>query len=1186
MTETGLDAAGLSAAFPFHIVVDAQLEVVDFGPSLPLVIPGLERGRPVGDYLRIVRPSAAWSRATLEERHGRLVVLEAQAGPSGPSLRGQLVRQPGGLWVFVGVPAFTCSGEASEAGLGASDFAAHDTSLDLQMMLELRETTLAELRRALQGLAEERDAARSAAELVEFSETAARAMANAETLEQALEEIVVAGRRVLGADAGVAMVRDADLEPFTVAVFEGGVAPPAEGLTLEPEAGVVGLGVRASGSTVVQVGREPARFPLLTARGINHALISPVPVAGCVRALLLFGSRAALGGDVAGFGAALDRVAAGLESFIVRREIQRDLERTQVALRRVTRTTDTLLFTISPRPDARLTFISDGSFEQLGITAEELSADLHTWLRHMAAEHRPRWVSAHLRATSEGVATCRYAVDIPGRGRRWREDELRRVDATWELVGTSRDVTREQTAEIAHLQTRAALDERESQLQAVFQDAEVGIAVANTELETMELNRAACDLVAGAPGADPTRCLALLDTLLEPMHSRISSLEAGEATRELLALPREGGEPAFAEACVRRVPTEGAPLYSVVLSDVTAAHRTQVALERARLSAEQASAAKSEFMATVSHEVRTPLNAILGMTDLALEARSPEEIRAHLQRIRSNGDRLLEMLRDVLMLAQIESGELEIRRAPFEPLALCERLIERAGAEAEAKGLHLWLDFDPEVPQRLFGDARKLGRTMNKLLSNAIRFTDAGSVTLRMRPTISEARAGIRVEVEDTGMGMDAEVQARVFEKFYRGETRLGANRGGAGLGLSVAQGLCMGLGGTILCKSEPGVGSTFSMEIPAETASEVSSIYARAPLSGARVRLAIAEPMREALVSSWLEAAGVCVDCGAGSGLTLTDGQAGEGEREREREGERERTVIHLGRARPGSDSVSMAEPMVPTVLLAAVAEGLGLARVSSTDGAPTQGRSAADRAGRTILLAEDNPDNAKLAIYSLEKAGYTVEHALDGLEAVERVRAGAEPEMIVMDVEMPGCDGLEATAKIRARESELGAPMTPIVALTAHAVQEVRERCKRAGMNDYRTKPIQGRRLVEMVDHWVFEAPGLLVLSPRPAIRALLRHYVIRDGRFRVAFASDAAEAAALITESIPHLLLSDLHCPGLTELHLCLRERAPYRALIGLGEPRRGPVAVVRMVAESLCAPLDPRQFSACLDRYGLD
>jgi signal transduction histidine kinase/ActR/RegA family two-component response regulator len=384
-------------------------------------------------------------------------------------------------------------------------------------------------------------------------------------------------------------------------------------------------------------------------------------------------------------------------------------------------------------------------------------------------------------------------------------------------------------------------------------------------------------------------------------------------------------------------------------------------LARAKLAAETANRCKSEFLAHMSHEIRTPMNAIMGMTALAKDATSPVEQRHYLETVETASSSLLALLNDILDLSKVEAGKLQLAEDSFDVHQCVRDAVGTLRLRAGEKGLGIRAVIAPEVPRYVVGDELRLRQIVVNLLGNAIKFTAAGEVTVRIRVVAAPAPGvQLRVSITDTGIGVAPDKQKLIFAPFEQGDRSTTRKYGGTGLGLAISSQLVQLMQGAI------------DVESP------------------------------------WVDDE---------TGATVHG------------------TAFHFT-ARVG---------------------------VGSEPAQPADVRDTRTTRPLRILVVEDNPVNQLLAARLLQKLGHAVVTASNGREAIERIEAVA-PDVILMDVQMPEMDGFEATAAIRAREAATGR-RTPIVALTAHALQGYREECVRAGMDEYLTKPIKAADLARIL-------------------------------------------------------------------------------------------------------------------------
>jgi len=399
--------------------------------------------------------------------------------------------------------------------------------------------------------------------------------------------------------------------------------------------------------------------------------------------------------------------------------------------------------------------------------------------------------------------------------------------------------------------------------------------------------------------------------------------------------------------------------------DVTERNRAATELAIARDQAVEASNMKSAFLANVSHEIRTPMNGVLGMTELLLDMGLTEPQRECAEQVTRSGEQMLSLINDILDISKIETGHLDLELADFDLDETVKETCSVAGALARSKGLRLDLEIDAGVPPCVRGDGRRLGQILLNLVSNAVKFTATGAITVRVnaRPGPGpQASTAIRVEVVDSGIGIDPASLARMFEPFTQADVSTTRQYGGTGLGLAIARELVELMGGTIGAESEPGRGSTFWFEVVLAAAETSATLPAPAP------------------------------------------------------------------EANVGGAPVWLNSPLV--------------------------------------LVAEDSQINQIVAARSLERCGCRVEVVGDGREALKALEA-RRYDAVLMDCQMPDMDGYQATAELRRREA--GARRTPVIAMTAHAMDGDRKRCIDAGMDDYISKPMRHTALVAALMRWI---------------------------------------------------------------------------------------------------------------------
>ncbi len=662
------------------------------------------------------------------------------------------------------------------------------------------------------------------------------------------------------------------------------------------------------------------------------------------------------------------------------------------------------------------------------------------------------------------------------------------------MVGTAVDIT-------GRLKSAAALRETREMLEAVVRSSPLGLAVLDLEGKVRLWNPAA-ERMSGWTREEALGRRSLV----------VPESQGGDDLRTQERVFREGGM-TDQERLIRKdgslvpISLSGAPLYNAagevtgavyLAMDLTERKRSEAALQEAKVRAEAASRAKNEFLANMSHEIRTPMNAVLGMLQLALDTPMTPEQEHYLTVAKSGAESLMGVLNDILDFSRIETRTLALAPVDFDLRTLLAETAEALALQAHDKGLELTCQVAPRIPLVLHGDPLRLRQVLTNLLANALKFTSQGEIGIVAGvESEREDSATLRFQVTDTGIGVPPERIAAMFDPFVQGDGSTTRKFGGAGLGLAISRQLAGMMGGQIGVESEPGRGSTFWFTaVFGKPAGQAAGEPAPAPILASVKALVVDDNCtNRTLVSGLLKCWGArCHQaCDSPSALTALRGAAAAGDPFRlavldmslpdmngeelgrriaadpELHGTRLLLMTYPGQRfapaqiRQIGFAAYVWKPVLAPRLAAAVACAAGPMvtpeRSHGAIGAPP---------GKRILIVEDDSASREVALAMARKLGYRADSVNEGGEALTALESVIY-DGVLMDCEMPGMDGCETAARVRASSAGAHNAAIPIIALTAHARQSDRDMCLRAGMNDYLSKPIDAHELARVLSRWL---------------------------------------------------------------------------------------------------------------------
>jgi len=777
-------------------------------------------------------------------------------------------------------------------------------------------------------------------------------------------------------------------------------------------------------------------------------------------------------------------------------------ERAEVALRQ----SEELFRTISAASpvgiflmdaERKCRFVNERWVEMTGISIEEASGD--GWRRAIHPDDRAvvseRWVAQVqkgelYRSSHRYLSVSGNVVEVESLARPLFDS----VGAVQGYVGVVQDVTNRKASE-------ERLRRSEEMFRSLCELAPTGIVLLDPAGKVTYTNGAWLEMTGLTQEeclSDGWRMVIHSDDLDRVRKTRASAIERGQDYSMSYRLQNKERGVVFVDTIAHSIKgKQGEHIgYVAVIQDVTTHQLAAEALRRAKEAAEAANKAKGDFLANMSHEIRTPMNGIIGMTELALDTQLSSEQRSYLCMVKSSADALLGIINDILDFSKIEAGKMALEKAAFSLPTCIEEALRPLAVRANQKSLELSWALDDGIPEYLKGDATRLRQVLINLAGNAVKFTNEGAVSVRVR-RLPAPSGKIQLEfiVEDTGIGIPPKKHKEIFDAFSQADTSTTRQFGGTGLGLSISAQLVKLMGGEIWLESKSGIGTKFFFTVLLNVAAsdEIPPLPQRPDLKGSRALVVDDNELNLLLLEHLLPMWGLEItlaDSGDAALQHFGKSQAGPApfsvvlmDKNMPRMDGLE--TIELLRRMPGGDSVPVllltSSPVAEDVqdqerlrifkriskpiLRSELREALQAALDVSASAAKSSAGSLIPRARESlrILLAEDNAVNQKLASRLLEKMGHSVLVTANGKEALQRF-SESDFDLILMDIQMPEMGGMEATETIRNREQATGRRI-PIVAMTAHAMKGDREKCLAGGMDGYVSKPIRPVLLKEEI-------------------------------------------------------------------------------------------------------------------------
>lgn len=1107
----GLSPQQLKEAFPFHLVMNHELLIVQAGDVLQR-ISQITPGGKFEDYFQIVRPFIAPVFESIQQETQSVFILESKAGAL--RLKGQMMHVAGqDVLIFLGSPWVTEFAQVEQFGLSLHDFAIHDPISHFLSLLQTKNAALMEANELAERLSRQRTELREVHQRLSLKQAVTGVLASSISLGEAAPQVLKMIGENLGWEAGVfwALDESAGLLRCQNLWLAESVALPELASITQSRTFVHGVGVPGKvwatrSSRWIEDIRQDTDFMragVAVSEGVRSAVWFPILLADEVLGVIELFSRTRRVFDDELLKTLKD-IGSQISQFTERMRAEDALRDSEERYRTVAETASDGIVTIDER--GRVIFANLAIEKIFGHRLEELIGHSLTILipEHLRQSHK-NGLAGYIKHSEKHISWS--GVQLPGLHKSGLEiplevsfgESIKSGKKTF--TGIIRNITeRKKAADVLQ-----AISLRLSTIIANLQEA---ILVEDEARKVVLTNQQFCETF-GIPvppealtGADCAESAEEIKQLFKDPEGFIKQLQQllhdkKVVTNEELSLTdgrtlERDYIPIFVDQEYRG--------HLWVYRDISERKRIAEELQRAKDSAEAANRAKSEFLANTSHEIRTPMNAVIGLTGLLLDTELTLEQRDYLSTIRNSSEDLLTIINDILDFSKIESGKLEMDSHPFDLRNCVEESLDLFATRAREKKLELVYLMEENVPERIIGDSTRVRQILVNLIGNAVKFTEGGEILIVVAvESGNDGHDQIRFAVKDTGIGIPQDRMSRLFRTFSQVDASTTRHYGGTGLGLAICRRLAELMGGRIWAESALGSGSTFYFTIAASAAAPQAR-NVKPSFTGKRALIVDDNAMSRLILhrqtQSWDissrvtaspdEALGWIRD-GEQFDLALLDMRMPEMDgltlaakiqqlQQRQPGQTRELPIIILssiGRRELEDEREEMPEQTRPklSAVLTKPIKGAQLLDVvnrvmsvqpSTISPKPQRSHTINTLAAQLplrILLAEDNVVNQKVAALMLQRMGYRADVASNGLEAIEAIQR-QDYDVVLMDLQMPEMDGLEATRWIRQQAAASSQPY--IIALTANAMSGDREHCLAEGMNDYLSKPLRIEELI----------------------------------------------------------------------------------------------------------------------------